>query len=64
MCRDTSPVLKKVTEMAKKKKVIRRARTSSDVRELKSPAEKKMGVGKIAKALKRTPGEPQSRRSS
>jgi hypothetical protein len=41
--------------MAKKKKVVvRRAWTSSDVRELKSLAKKKAGVNKIARALKRT----------
>ena len=42
--------------MAKKKKVIRRACTSSDARELKSLAKKKIGVAKIAKTLKRTIG--------
>jgi hypothetical protein len=42
--------------MPKKKKVVRRAWTSSDVRELKSLAKKKIGVARIAKALKRTPG--------
>jgi hypothetical protein len=42
--------------LAKKKKAIRRAWTSSDVRELKSLAKKKAGVGKISKALKRTIG--------
>ncbi len=56
-CRDTSPVLKKMTrDLAKKKKAVRRAWTSSDVRELKSLAKKKAGVGKISKALKRTIG--------
>jgi hypothetical protein len=40
----------------KKKKVIRRTWTSSDVRELKSLAKKKTGVAKISKALKRTIG--------
>jgi hypothetical protein len=43
------------TEM-KKKKVVRRAWTSSDVRELKSLAKKKAGVAKISKSLKRTIG--------
>ncbi len=38
-----------------KKKIVRRAWTSSDVRELKSLA-KKIGVVKISKALKRTIG--------
>jgi len=36
------------------KKTVRRAWTSSDVRELKSLAKKKTGVGKISKTLKRT----------
>jgi hypothetical protein len=40
----------------KKRKVVRRAWTSSDVRELKSLAKKKTGVAKISKALKRTIG--------
>jgi hypothetical protein len=40
----------------KKKKVARRAWTSSDVRELKSLAKKKTGVTKISKALKQTIG--------
>ena len=40
--------------MAKKKKIVRRVWTSSDVRELKSLAKKKTGVTKISKALKRT----------
>jgi hypothetical protein len=38
----------------KTKKSVRRAWTSSDVRELKSLARKKVGVAKISKALKRT----------
>jgi len=38
----------------KKKKTVRRAWTSTDVRELKSLAKKKTGVAKISKALKRT----------
>jgi hypothetical protein len=42
-------------EMAQKK-LVRRAWTSSDVRELKSLARKKVGVTKISKALKRTIG--------
>src|SRR5258705_13623929 len=44
--------------MAKKakKKVVRREWTRNDVRELKSLAKQKIGVKKIAKALKRTPG--------
>jgi hypothetical protein len=40
----------------KKKTIVRRAWTSSDVRELKSLAKKKTGVTKISKALKRTIG--------
>jgi hypothetical protein len=40
----------------KKKKLVKRAWTSSDVRELKSLARKKAGVAKISKALKRTIG--------
>jgi len=47
---------KKGTEMAKKKKVTRRAWTVTDVRELKSLAKKRTGVAKISKALKRTIG--------
>ena len=42
--------------MAKKKKSVRRAWTSTDVRELKSLAKKKVGVARISKALKRTVG--------
>jgi hypothetical protein len=37
-----------------KKEAVRRPWTSSDVRELKSLAKKKVGAAKIAKALKRT----------
>jgi hypothetical protein len=37
-----------------KKKLVRRPWTATDVRELKSLAKKKVGVAKIAKALKRT----------
>jgi hypothetical protein len=55
MRRDKSPVLRKGIDMPKKKKVVRRPWTSSDVRELKSLAKKKGGASKIAKALKRTP---------
>jgi hypothetical protein len=51
-----SPVLKKGTEMAKKKKVVRRAWSKGDVRTLKTMAKDKQGVTKIAKALKRSPG--------
>jgi hypothetical protein len=38
------------------KKTTRRAWTSSDLREMKSLARKKIGVAKISKALKRTIG--------
>ena len=38
------------------KTTVRRAWTSTDVRELKSLAKKKAGVARIAKALKRTAG--------
>jgi hypothetical protein len=55
MCRDTSPVRKKGTEIAKKK-IVRRPWTATDVRELKSLAKKKTGVAKICKALKQTIG--------
>jgi hypothetical protein len=40
----------------KKKKLVRRAWTPSEIRELKSLAKKKVGVAKISKALKRTIG--------
>jgi hypothetical protein len=39
-----------------KKTLVRRAWTSTDVRELKSLAKKRTGVIKISKALKRTIG--------
>jgi hypothetical protein len=42
--------------MPAKKKAIRRAWTSSELREMKSLARKKVGVAKISKALKRTVG--------
>ena len=42
--------------MPGKKKATRRAWTSSDLREMKSLAKKKVGVAKISKALKRTIG--------
>jgi hypothetical protein len=48
--------LKKGTEMAKKKKVVRRAWTKDDLRLSKSMARDKQGVTRIAKALKRSPG--------
>ena len=40
----------------KKKKLVRRAWTPSEVRELQLLAKKKVGVAKISKALKRTIG--------
>ncbi|QHO77376.1 hypothetical protein ACH79_36795 [Bradyrhizobium sp. CCBAU 051011] len=42
--------------MAKAKKVVRRAWSRDDVRTMKTMAKAKLGVTKIAKALKRTPG--------
>ena len=39
-----------------KKKLVRRAWTAADVRELKALAKKKVGVKRISKALKRSPG--------
>jgi hypothetical protein len=42
--------------MAKKKKVVRRDWTKDDVRQLRTMANAKAGVRKIAKSLKRTPG--------
>jgi hypothetical protein len=42
--------------MKKKKSAAKHAWTSSDIRELKSLARKKVGVTKISKALKRTIG--------
>jgi hypothetical protein len=39
-----------------KKKIVRREWTKADVRQMKAMAKTKVGVGKIAKALKRTPG--------
>jgi hypothetical protein len=55
-CHDTSAVLKKKEPVMKKKKINRRAWTTTDVRELKSLAKKRVGVAKISKALKRTIG--------
>jgi hypothetical protein len=42
--------------MPTKKKAIRRAWTSSELREMKSLAKKRVGVTKISKALKQTIG--------
>ncbi len=57
-CCDTSPALKKMelADMAKEKKLIRRAWSKEDVGTLKTMAKDKQGVSKIAKALKRSPG--------
>jgi hypothetical protein len=41
--------------MARAKKLVRRAWTKDDVRQMKTMAKTKSGVRKIAKALKRTP---------
>jgi hypothetical protein len=51
----TSPVLKKGTDMPKKT-VKLRPWTATDVYKLKGLAKKKVGVEKIARALKRTVG--------
>jgi hypothetical protein len=42
--------------MAKANKIVRRAWTSGEKRQMKTMAKAKLGVTKIAKALKRTPG--------
>lgn len=42
--------------LAKKKKMIRRAWTAADKKELKSLAKKRVGVVKVSKALKRSIG--------
>jgi hypothetical protein len=42
--------------LAKRKKIIRREWTKGDVRDLKTFAKQKVGVAKIAKRLRRTPG--------
>ena len=44
------------TKMAKKKTTARRAWTSTDVRQMKSLAKKKIGAERIARTLKRTVG--------
>jgi hypothetical protein len=38
------------------KKIVRREWTNDDVRQMKTMAKAKAGVGKISKSLKRTPG--------
>jgi hypothetical protein len=45
----------KEQKMAKAKKMVRRAWTKDDVRQLKTMAKAKSGVKKTAKSLKRTP---------
>ena len=42
--------------MAKAKKIVRREWTKDDVRQMKAMAKARLGVKKIAKTLKRTPG--------
>jgi len=42
--------------MAKVKKIVRREWTKDDVRQMKAMAKARLGVKKIAKTLKRTPG--------
>jgi hypothetical protein len=57
MPRDTRPLHKKTgAKMAKAKKIVRREWTKDDVRQMKTMAKAKAGVGKISKSLKRTPG--------
>ena len=51
-----SPSKMELADMAKKKKLVRRAWSKEDVRTLKTMAKDKQGVSKIAKALKRSPG--------
>jgi hypothetical protein len=56
MAKKKSAKKKSAKKTPAKKATVRRAWTSSDVRELKSLAKKKAGVAHIAKALKRTAG--------
>ena len=56
MAKKKSAKKKSAKKTSAKKTTVRRAWTSSDVRELKSLAKKKAGVVRIAKALKRTAG--------
>jgi hypothetical protein len=56
MAKKNSAKKKSAKKTPAKKTTVRRAWTSSDVRELKSLAKKKAGVTRIAKALKRTAG--------
>jgi hypothetical protein len=50
--------------MAKKKTTARRAWTSTDVRQMKSLAKKKIGAERIARTLKRTVGGTKMKASS
>lgn len=50
-----SPTRLREKEMAKAKKIVRRAWTAGEKRQMKT-MKAKLGVTKIAKALKRTPG--------
>lgn len=45
-----------MAKKTKKKVVVRKPWTTADVRELKLLAKQKIGVAKIAKKMKRTPG--------
>jgi hypothetical protein len=56
MAKKKSAKKKSAKKTPAKKTTVRRAWTSSDVRELKLLAKKKAGVAHIAKALKRTAG--------
>jgi hypothetical protein len=42
--------------MAKTRKIVRREWTKAEVKQMKTMARAKLGVAKIAKSLKRTPG--------
>ena len=50
--------------MAKKKTTARRAWTATEIRQMKSLAEKKVGADKIARTLKRTVGGTKMKASS
>ncbi len=56
----TGRQLERESKLAKKK-VVRRPWTLTDVRKLNSLAKKRIGVAKIAKALKRTVGAPNAK---
>jgi hypothetical protein len=51
-----SPTKLREKRMAKAKKIVRRPWTAGEKRQMKTMAKAKLGVTKIAKALKRTPG--------